>query len=79
MQSRVNTRNATTVLSISAGYIAGVMSFAPMKIEKQNIAIAMERTCPSDRIVATIPEAMPRYFLSTELIIALVLGEEKNA
>ena len=64
----------------SDGYTGGVIATLPIKTEKQNIAIAMERICPkSDRIVATMLDAMPRCLLSTELMMALVLGEENSA
>jgi len=43
------------------------------------IAVPMEIICPIDRIVATMAEAMPYIFFSTELMIALVLGDEKKA
>src|SRR5512147_2854467 len=49
-----------------------------MKMAKQVITIAMERSWPTDRTVAFMPEAMPRWHFSTELMIAFVLGEEKN-
>lgn len=35
--------------------------------------------CPVRRMVPSIPEATPYRFLGTELITALVLGEEKSA
>jgi hypothetical protein len=52
--------NATDILVRSAGYTDGVMTTLPIKTEKQNIAIAIESTCPSDRMVATMLEAIPR-------------------
>jgi len=67
------------VLKRSDGYTDGVMATLPIKTEKQNIAIAIERICPSDRIVATMLDAIPRCFASTELMIAFVFGEENSA
>ena len=55
------------------------MVSVPKYTEKQSMAIAMESTCPMDRMVATMPDAMPRYSFLTELMIALVFGEEKRA
>jgi hypothetical protein len=52
---------------------------AARNIEKQNMAIAMESTCPIERIVATIPDAIPRWCFSAELMMAFVFGEEKGA
>ena len=34
--------------------------------------------CPVSRMVPTVADATPRYFLSTELIMAFVLGEENK-
>ena len=55
------------------------MGTLPIKTEKQNIAIAIESTCPSDRMVAFILDAIPRWRILTELMIALVFGDEKRA
>ena len=55
------------------------MATLPIKTEKQKMAIAVESSCPGDRIVATILNAMPRYCISTELMIALIFGDEKSA
>jgi hypothetical protein len=55
------------------------MGTLPIKTEKQNIAIAIESTCPRDRMVAFILDAIPRWRILTELMIALVFGEEKSA
>jgi hypothetical protein len=55
------------------------MATLPIKTEKQIMAIAIEMTCPSDRIVAFILAAIPRYRIFTELMIALVFGDEKSA
>ena len=71
--------NATDILVRRAGYTDGVITTLPIKTEKQNMAIAIDSTCPSDRMVATMLEAIPRNRLSTELMIALVFGEEKSA
>ena len=38
----------------------------------------MLNVMPHDLIVDCVPDATPRYFLSTELITALVLGDEKR-
>ena len=43
------------------------------------MAIAMLTICPSRRMVATVPEAIPRYLFSTELIIAFIFGDENKA
>ena len=43
------------------------------------MAIAMLTICPSRRMVATVPEAIPRYLFSTELIIAFIFGDENRA
>ena len=43
------------------------------------MAIAMLTICPSRRMVATVPEATPRYLFSTELIIAFIFGDENKA
>ena len=79
MHRQVKTKNEIVTLVIRAGKTAGVMVTVPMKTEKQNMAIAIESTCPSERMVAFIPDAMPRYRGSTELMIAFVLGDEKSA
>jgi len=42
------------------------------------IIIPMLITCPLCRIVARVPAATPKNFLSTELMTALVLGAAKN-
>jgi hypothetical protein len=52
---------------------------APGNTERKNMAIATESTCPIERIVATIPDAMPRHCFSTELMMAFVCNEEKKA
>jgi len=67
------------VLKRSEGYTDGVIATLPIKTEKQNIAIAMERICPRDRIVATMLDAMPRCLLCTELMMAFVFGDENRA
>jgi hypothetical protein len=56
-----------------------VIATLPIKTEKQNMAIAIESTCPSDRMVAFILDAIPRWRILTELMIALVFGDEKSA
>jgi hypothetical protein len=50
-----------------------------MIIENIIMAIPMLNICPTSRIVPIVPEATPRYRLSTELITALVFGDEKSA
>ena len=79
MHRQVKIKNEIVTLVISAGKTSGVIVTVPIKTEKQNIAIAIESTCPSERMVAFMPDAMPRYCGSTELMIAFVLGEEKRA
>jgi hypothetical protein len=74
----VKTTNATVTPVMSAGYTAGMIVTGPIKIAKQHIAIAIERSWPSDRMVATIPEAMPRCLACAELMMALVFGDEKR-
>ena len=48
-------------------------------MEKTNITRAMLNICPVKRIVATVADAIPKNFLSTEFIIAFVFGELNNA
>ena len=79
MHRQVKIKNEIVTLVMSAGKTSGVIVTVPIKTEKQNIAIAIESTCPSERMVAFMPDAMPRYRGSTELMIAFVLGEEKRA
>ena len=55
------------------------MGTLPIKTEKHTMVIAIETTCPSDRIVAFILDAIPRWQIFTELMIALVFGDEKSA
>ena len=55
------------------------MGTLPIKTEKHTMVIAMESTCPSDRMVAFMLDAIPRWRISTELMIALVFGDEKSA
>jgi hypothetical protein len=50
-----------------------------MNIAKTTMAMAMLTICPISRMVATVPEAIPRCLLSTELIIAFIFGDENRA
>ena len=50
-----------------------------MKIAKIKVAIPILSICPKRRMVPTDPEAMPYSLLSTELIMALMFGEENRA
>jgi hypothetical protein len=77
MQSAEKMIKATVTLVMRAGYRAGVIAAGPIKTAKHAIAIAIERSWPNDRTVAFIPEAIPRCRFATELMMALVLGEEK--
>ena len=42
------------------------------------MVMAMLVICPNRRMVATVPEAMPKCLLSTALIIAFMLGDENR-
>src|SRR5210317_2165069 len=42
------------------------------------MVIAMLDICPSRRMVATVPDAMPKYRRSTALIMAFMLGDENR-
>ena len=55
------------------------MGTLPIKTEKHTMVIAIESICPSDRMVAFILDAIPRWRIFTELMIALVFGDEKSA
>jgi hypothetical protein len=46
---------------------------------KKIVAMVMLAICPTTRIVAADPEASPNWFLSTELIIVFIFGDEKRA
>ena len=46
---------------------------------KIRVMMAILNICPMTRMVLVVPEAIPKCFLSTELIMALTLGEENKA
>ena len=50
-----------------------------MKILKITVEMPMLTIMPRERMVPTAPDAIPKNRFSTELIMALVLGEEKKA
>jgi hypothetical protein len=63
---------------ISPGYVSGVIASCPIYKASNIIAIPMLSICPTILMVPTTPEAIPKCFFSTELMMALVLGEEKK-
>ena len=67
------------MLIISVSVCPGAISTCPMITEKMSMAIPRLINWPMSRMVLTIPEATPKSHLSTELMMALVLGDEKNA
>ncbi len=71
--------NATRMLSRKGTVSAWDMTEVPMKTENEIMATATLATIPIVRIVATMPDAIPRYFLSTEDMMAFVLGDENRA
>ena len=64
---------------IKAGWTSGVICTFPIKREKIIVVVARLTIEPTIRMVPREPEARPKYRFSTELIIALILGEEKRA
>ena len=78
-QSSVNTIKAITMLFIRNGYCSSVIWVLPIKMLKMTVAIPMLSIMPRLLIVPIAPEAIPKKRFSTELIMALVLGDEKKA
>jgi hypothetical protein len=66
------------ILVISPGKTDGEIVTGPMKIAKQDIAIAIEGSWPSERMVAFMPEAIPRCFACAEHNMGLVFGDKKR-
>ena len=62
-----------------SGYKSGVILTFPITIERIIMAIPMLSICPISLMVPKVPEARPKYRLSTELMTAFVFGEEKKA
>jgi hypothetical protein len=59
MHKQVKIKNEIVTLVMSDGKTSGIIVTFPIKTEKQNMAIAIESSCPSERMVAFIPDAMP--------------------
>ena len=67
------------MLDISPSILVRCRSPFPIKIANIIIVIPMLIVCPTNRMVPKVAEAIPYSGVLTELITALVLGEENSA
>ena len=67
------------MLTMSMSIRPGAISTCPMTTEKMSMVIPRLISWPMSRMVLTIPEATPKSLLSTELMMAFTLGDEKKA
>lgn len=70
-------RNDSCVAVINSSIFEVDMVLLPIFMESVNVAMPILIACPVSLMVPVVAEACPKYFLSTELIMILVFGEEK--
>jgi hypothetical protein len=76
---------ASTNSSVATPKVDGFMptkraesTLLEMKVAKIALIKAKLSDCPKNRMVASVPDAIPRWSFSTDPITALVLGDENN-
>lgn len=78
-QINPKTRKAVCIDLRNKGWYSGVIFIRPRYRAKSMVTMPRLNICPSRRMVPITAEAVPYIFRSTELMIALVLGDEKRA